>query len=132
MKWSCRLRSVHLPPPLSFPSSEALVPAQPSSRRARLLVKGEPDEESPPFFPTSRGDVSLPAPASLDRGRGVYVTEAPRIRDLDHSSRLKSETHGEITGGGTPRQNGESDFSRTMGSDVSSRDMSVHRPLRPW
>ena len=94
--------------------------AQPSSRHARLLVKGEPNEESPP------------APTPSSHGQRVYVTEAPRIQDLDHFSRFKSETYGEMTDGGRLGKNGESDFSRTMDSDVNSRDMSVRRPLRPW
>ena len=121
---------MHPPPPLSFPSNEAFVPVQPSSQRAHSLVKGEPNEVS---LPTLRhGDVSLTAPVSVNHDQRVYVTEAPRIRDLDHSSRFKSETYGEISDRGTPGKNGESDVSRTMDSDVNSRDMSVRRPLRPW
>ena len=127
MKWLPRPRSV---PPSSFLSTEAFVPVQPSSRRAHSLVKDEPNEV---YLPTSRhGDVSPPVPASANRDQRVYVTEAPRIHDLDHSSRFKSETHGEISDRGTPGKNGESDVSRTMDSDVNSRDMSVRRPLRPW
>jgi len=106
---------------------------QPSLRRSHLFVKGEPGEESPPFSaPPSLGDVSPRTPASVSHDQRVYVTEAPQIHDLDHSSRSKSETHGEISDGGTPRKNDQSDFSRTMDSDVNSRDMSVRRPLRPW
>lgn len=123
---------MHPPPPLSFPPNEAFVSAQSSSRHAHSLAKDEPNEVSPPFsVPTSRpnGDVS---PVSMNHDQRVYVTEAPRIHDLDHSSRFKSETHGETSEGGTPGKNGESDVSRTMDSDVNSSDMSVRRPLRPW
>lgn len=113
---------MHPPPSLSSPSNGALVPVeQSSSRRAHLLVKEEPNEEGLP-------DVS---PAPVGHGQRVYVTEA-QIRDLDHSPTFKSETHGEISDGGTPGKNGESDVSRTMDSDVNTRDMSVRRPLRPW
>lgn len=125
---------MHPHPPLSFPPNKAFVSAQPSSRRAHSLVKDEPNEVSLPFsVPTSRHrDVSPPAPPSANHDQRVYVTEVPRIHDLDHSSRFKSETHGEISDRGTPGRNGESDVSRTMDSDVNSRDMSVRRPLRPW
>lgn len=61
----------------------------------------------------------------------VYVTEGPQIHDLDHSSGFKSETRGEMSGGGFPRKD-ESDFSRTTDSDAHSSDMHVRRPLRPW
>ena len=109
------------------------MPVQPSSRRAHFFVKDEPDEESLPFPPsTSRGDVSPPASATLSHDQRVYVTEAPQIHGLDHYSRFKSETRGEMSDGGTPGKNDESDVSRTMDSDVNSRDMSVRRPLRPW
>ena len=115
---------------MSLPFGEGFASAQPPSRHARFLVKDEPNEGSLPVFPASRGDVSTPAPAKHDQR--VYVTEAPRIRDLDHSSRFKSETHGETSDGGTPGKNGESDVSRTMASDANSCDMPVRRPLRPW
>jgi len=106
---------------------------QPSLQRAHPLVKGEPIEEPPPFsVPTSHGDVYSPAPASVNHNQRVYVTEAPRIHDLDHSSRFKSETTGKMPDEGTPGRNGESDFSPAMDSDVNSRDVSVRRPLRPW
>ena len=106
------------------------MPVQPSSRRACVLVKGEPNEESL-SVPTSHGDVSAPAPANHDHR--VDVTEAPQIHNMDRSSKFKSETHGETTDGGTLRQNGESNFSWTMDSDiVNGHDMSVRRPLRPW
>jgi hypothetical protein len=110
------------------------VPVQSSSRRAHSLVKDEPNEESLPFSaPALRHRHASPsAPAFVNHDQRVYVTEAPRIHDLDHSSRFKSETHGEISDEGTPGKNGESDVSRSMDSDVNSRDMSVRRPLRPW
>lgn len=127
MKWLYRPRSIHPPPPLT---NEAFVPVQPSLRHAHFLAKEGPNKESPPFsVSTSRGDVSSPA---LSHDQRVYVTEAPQIPDLDHSSRFKSETYGEISDGGTPGKNDESDVSRTIDSDVNSRDMSVRRPLRPW
>jgi len=93
-------------------------------------VKDEPNEVS--LLTSRHGDVSPPTPASVNRDQRAHVTEAPRIHDLDHSSRFKSETHGEISDRSTPGKNGESDVSRTMDSDVNSRDMSVRRPLRPW
>jgi hypothetical protein len=132
MKWLSRSRSIYPPPPLSFPSNEAFVSEKPSSGCAHLLVKGEPTEESSPFSGhTPYRDVFPPAPVSHDRD--VYVTETSQIHDLDHSLRfLKSETHRGMSGGGAPGKNGESDFTRTLGSDVISRDMSVRRPLRPW
>jgi len=121
------------PPPLGFSSNETFVSTQASPRHAHPLVKDEPKEERPPFsVPTSRGDVYSPAPASTNHNQHVYVTEAPQIRDLDHSSRFKSETPGKMSGEGTSGRNGESDFSRVMDSDVNSRDVSVRRPLRPW
>ncbi|KAF9651321.1 hypothetical protein BDM02DRAFT_854726 [Thelephora ganbajun] len=120
-------RSIYPPLP-----SEAFVPVQLSSRHAHLLVKGEPNEESPPFsVPTSRGGTS-PPPVFVTHDQRGYVIEVPQIHDLDHSSRFKSEIHGEISDGGTPRKNNESDFPRTIDSDVRNRDMSVRRPLRPW
>ena len=121
------------PRPLSFPSDGDLVSVGPSSRRTHLLMKEEPNEGSPPFLvPPSHGDISPPAPAPVNRDQSVYVTEAPQIHDLDHSSRFKSETYEEVSDGGTSGKNGESDVFRTMDSDVNSRDMSVRRPLRPW
>ena len=96
-------------------------------------MKGEPNEESPPFsVHASRGDAPPSTPASVNHDQRMYVTEAPQIHDLDHSSGFKSETPGEISDGGVPRRNGESDFSRAMDSDVNSSDMSMRRPLRPW
>jgi len=116
---------MHPPPPPGFPSNEALVSVQPSSRRPHFLVKGEPDE-------ASRGDVPPPTPAFVGHDQRVYVTEAPQIHGLDHSSRFKSETCGEMSDRGKPRKRDESDFSRTADSDVNSLDMPVRRPLRPW
>jgi hypothetical protein len=93
-------------------------------------VKGGPNKESPLFPP--RGDISPSAPAFVSHDQRVYVTEGPQIHDLDHSSRFKSETPGEMSGGGTLRKNNESDFARTADSDVHSSDTPVHKPLRPW
>ena len=131
MRWLRRLRSIYPPAPLGFSPNEAFVSAQPLPRRAHSLVKGEPSEE-PLSALTSRGDVYSPAPASVSHNQRVYVTEAQRIHDLDHSSRFKSETPGKMSDEGTPGRNGESDFFRALDSDVNSRDVSVRRPLRPW
>ena len=117
---------------MTFPSDERFASAQPPSRHARFPAKDERNEGSLSVFPASRGDVSPPTPAPAKHDQRVYVTEAPRIRDLDHSSRFKSETRGETSDGGTPGKNGESDVSRTIASDANSCDMPVRRPLRPW
>lgn len=111
--------SVHHSPTTSRPPNETFVSSRPS-----------------PQFPLfsaslSHGDVSPSAPAHVGHDQRVYVTEVPQIHDLDHSSGFRSETRGEMSGGGLPRKD-ESDFSRTVDSDVHSSNTPVRRPLRPW
>jgi len=96
-------------------------------------VKDESNEEYLHFsVPTSCGDIPPPVPTSVNHDQRAYVTEVPQIHDPHHSSGFKSETHGETSDGGTPRKSRESEFPRTIDSDVNSRDMSMRRPLRPW
>ena len=95
------------------------------------FVSRGPSSGPPLFLARSRGDLSHSAPAFANHDQHVYVTEGPQIHDLDHSSRFKSETRGEISDGGSPGKN-ESDFPRTADSDARSGDMPVRRPLRPW
>lgn len=67
----------------------------------------------------------------MSHDQHVDLTEGPRIYDLDHSSRFKSEISGETSDGGFPGKN-ESDFSQNTDSDARRSDMPVRRPLRPW
>ena len=106
------------------------MPGQFSSRHVDF-VKSRPNEEFLPLLPP-HGDISHSASAFVHNDQHLYVTDLPQIHDLDHSSRFKSETRGEMSAGVMPRKDNESDFPRTAGSDAHNTDMPVRRPLRPW